>query len=79
MTVSAPTQQNEPPQSLAAQTDRNKLLAAMLVVLKGLGIQLGNTASTATAGSATLPSNPVGFVQLTLTTGAVVKVPYYNI
>ncbi len=37
----------------------------------------GDTATTATAGSATLPSNPVGFLVVTLPSGLVVIFPYY--
>jgi hypothetical protein len=36
------------------------------------------SASTATAGSATLPSNPVGFINVTVN-GKSYKVPYYNL
>ena len=36
-----------------------------------------SSASTATAGSATLPSNPVGFMIVTVN-GKNYKVPYYN-
>jgi hypothetical protein len=36
-----------------------------------------SSASTATAGSATLPSNPVGFINVTVN-GKNYKVPYYN-
>jgi hypothetical protein len=36
-----------------------------------------SSASTATAGSATLPSNPVGFINVTVN-GQNFKVPYYN-
>jgi len=39
----------------------------------------GATASTASAGAATLPSNPVGFIEVTLPSGTLVKVPYYNV
>jgi hypothetical protein len=39
--------------------------------------QTGGTATTATGGSATLPSSPVGFVVVTLPSGSVVKLPYY--
>jgi hypothetical protein len=61
-----------------AQTDRNRLLAAMVQALKGLGIQIGATSATATAGTATLPSAPVGFVTVTFPNGGSGKVPYYN-
>lgn len=37
----------------------------------------GGTTSTANAGSATLPSNPVGFILVTLPDGTICKVPYY--
>jgi hypothetical protein len=40
--------------------------------------QVTGTAPTATAGTATLPSNPVGFITVTLPSGASVKVPYYG-
>jgi len=36
-----------------------------------------SSASSATAGSATLPSNPVGFLNVTVN-GQSYKVPYYN-
>ena len=37
-----------------------------------------SSATTATAGSATLPSNPVGFMVVTVN-GQQFKVPYYNV
>ena len=37
-----------------------------------------SSADTATAGSATLPSNPVGFMNVTVN-GQTYKVPYYNV
>lgn len=36
-----------------------------------------SSASTATAGAATLPANPVGFINVTVN-GQNFKVPYYN-
>jgi hypothetical protein len=38
---------------------------------------LSTSAPTATAGSATLPSHPVGFIVITDTSGTVRKIPYY--
>lgn len=38
----------------------------------------GGTSTSATGGSATLPSNPVGFIVVTLPNGTAVKVPYYD-
>jgi hypothetical protein len=37
-----------------------------------------SSATTATAGSATLPANPVGFINITIN-GVPYKVPYYNV
>jgi hypothetical protein len=37
-----------------------------------------SSATTATAGSGTLPSNPVGFINITIN-GVPYKVPYYNV
>ena len=36
-----------------------------------------SSATTATTGSATLPANPVGFINITVN-GQAFKVPYYN-
>jgi len=36
-----------------------------------------SSATTATAGSATLPTNPVGFINVTVN-GKPYKIPYYN-
>jgi hypothetical protein len=36
-----------------------------------------SSATTATAGSATLPANPVGFIDVTVN-GKPYRVPYYN-
>lgn len=43
-----------------------------------LGILNFTSASTATKGSATLPANPVGFINITVN-GQPYKVPYYNV
>ena len=37
-----------------------------------------SSATIATAGSATLPANPVGFINITIN-GVPYKVPYYNV
>jgi hypothetical protein len=36
-----------------------------------------STATTATAGSQTLPANPAGFLNITLPNGTPARVPYY--
>lgn len=39
---------------------------------------VSGTATSATAGAATLPANPVGFIVVTLPSGVSAKVPYYS-
>lgn len=46
--------------------------------LKASFPQVTGTAATATAGAATLPANPVGFVTVLLPDGSTVKLPYYS-
>ena len=53
-------------------------LSSLVAVFQAVFPQQGGTTTTATGGAATLPANPVGFIDVTLTTGTVVKVPYYN-
>lgn len=40
--------------------------------------QITGTAGSATAGAATLPANPVGFITITLPDGTQAKVPFYD-
>lgn len=47
-------------------------------VIKTVFPQQSGTSATATGGAATLPSNPVGFINVTLPNGTTVKVPYYS-
>jgi hypothetical protein len=54
-------------------------LNAILTVLKNSFPSATGTSASATGGSATLPSQPVGFLVTTLPgTTTVVKVPYYT-
>ena len=55
-------------------TTANKLNTTMQSVFP----YITTTSSTATAGAATLPANPAGFINITLPSGTAVKVPYYN-
>ena len=48
------------------------------VTLKTVFPQQGTTASTATSGAATLPGNPVGFLNV-LISGTSYKIAYYNV
>ena len=41
--------------------------------------QTQGTATTASAGSASLPSAPVGFIEIRLPDGTTAKVPYYGV
>lgn len=65
------------------------MLAAMKNAVQGLGNicstlskvfpNATGTTTTATGGAATLPANPVGFMEVVNpTTGAIVKVPFYS-
>lgn len=42
------------------------------------GLASTPTATTATAGSETLPSAPAGFLVVTRASGSQIKIPYYN-
>jgi hypothetical protein len=54
-------------------------LSALVQTFKAVFPQQGSTTTSATAGAATLPANPVGFINVTLLDGTAVKVPYYNV
>ena len=53
-------------------------LNAILTALKAIFPQGTGTSATATGGAATLPSNPVGFINVTLPNGTAARVPYYS-
>ena len=59
-------------------TDGVRALNAVGVAIKGVFPQQTGTASAATAGAATLPASPVGFIVVSLPNGTTVKVPYYG-
>ena len=66
---------NPLPQTDFLDTQANRPTRAWIQYLLNL---LNNTSSaTATTGSATLPANPVGFMNVTIN-GQPFKVPYYN-
>jgi hypothetical protein len=60
----------------AAQTN-GQAINGLNKTLKNVFPQQGTTSTTATAGSATLPSNPVGFLDVVIG-GTSFKFPYYN-
>ena len=45
--------------------------------LKAVFPQIGGTVSSATAGGATLPAKPVGFLTVVLPNGTTAEIPYY--
>jgi hypothetical protein len=53
------------------------LSAAQLATFSGLVNFAGATSSTATGGSATLPADPVGFIEIEVA-GVAAKIPYYS-
>lgn len=55
-----------------------KYLGQIIAAIKSVFPQQTGTAATATAGAATLPANPVGFILVTLPNGTLAKVPFYN-
>lgn len=52
-------------------------LGQILLAIKAVFPQMTGLSTTATAGAATLPANPVGFIIVTLPDGTTRKVPYY--
>jgi hypothetical protein len=72
------------PQAPAAEDNRTVMqnavrqLGVIAQILDASFPQVTGTASSATAGAATLPANPVGFIVITLPSGTSAKVPYYT-
>lgn len=63
-----------------ASVQRNgvRVLSGILTALNSIFPIISGTASSASAGSATLPTNPAGFIVVTLPDGSSAKVPYYE-
>jgi hypothetical protein len=74
--VWANSQNNPYPQSEFLEKTTNRPTRAWQQFF--LGILNFTSASTATKGSAVLPANPVGFINITVN-GQPYKVPYYNL
>jgi hypothetical protein len=74
--VWANSQNNPYPQSEFLEKATNRPTRAWQQFF--LGILNFTSASTATKGAAVLPSNPVGFINITVN-GQAYKVPYYNL
>lgn len=72
--MATPQNQRIPTSQLVDQTGR-PMRAWQLFFLNLLNF---TSSSTATAGSATLPANPAGFIDVTVN-GESKKVPYYNV
>jgi hypothetical protein len=72
--MSTPQNQRLPTSPLTDSTGR-PTRAWQLFLLNLLNF---SSAATATAGSATLPANPEGFIEVTVN-GESKKIPYYNV
>lgn len=55
-----------------------RYIGLLIQAIRQIFPQQTGTATTATAGAATLPANPVGFIVVALPNGTSVKVPYYG-
>lgn len=53
-------------------------LGLLVQAIRAIFPQQTATTPTATAGAATLPANPAGFIVVSLPNGTLAKVPYYN-
>ena len=53
-------------------------LGQLVQIIKSVFPQMTGLSSTATAGTATLPATPAGFIIVTLPNGNTVKVAYYD-
>lgn len=63
---------------LSAVQNATLVLSRIASTLSASFPQVSGTASSATAGAATLPANPVGFLSVTLPNGTAAMVPYYS-
>jgi len=62
-----------------AVKNSNQIMGQLIAAIKAAFPQNASTATTATAGSATLPATPAGFLVVNNpVTGLAVKIPYYN-
>lgn len=62
---------------LSAMNNTNVLLGRMIQAIEN-AFPAVVTSTTATAGTATLPAAPQGFVSYTLPDSTVIKLPYYK-
>jgi hypothetical protein len=75
--IFGPSQDNPYPQTEFMDEQTKRPTRAWQVWLLNL-LNFNRTSASATAGGAVLPSNPVGFIEMTVN-GKIVKVPYYNL
>jgi hypothetical protein len=71
----------DPSTTATAVTSMQQLVSAigkLTAAVKNVSFQSTGVTSSATAGAATLPANPVGFLTITLPSGEPAKVPYYD-
>lgn len=72
-----PSQDNPYPQTEFLDEQTKRPTRAWQIFFLNL-INFTRIAPSATAGSASLPANPVGFIEMTVN-GKIYKVPYYNV
>lgn len=63
---------------VTVQQNGVRYLGQLIQAIRSIFPQQTGTSTTASAGSATLPANPVGFIVVSLPDGTSVKVPYYG-
>lgn len=55
-----------------------RVMSELVTAIKAVFPAASGTSTSATAGSATLPANPVGFINVQLPDGTEARVPYYD-
>jgi hypothetical protein len=75
--IFGPSQDNPYPQTDFMDEQTKRPTRAWQIYFSNL-LNFTRTAPSATAGGAVLPSQPAGFVEITVN-GKIVKVPYYNL
>lgn len=77
-----PFDRADPSTTATAVTALQQVVIAINRLTKAVGnvsFQSTGTSSSATGGAATLPANPVGFLNIELPDGSQAKVPYYDV
>jgi len=75
--IFGPSQDNPYPQTDFLDEQTKRPTRAWQIFFSNL-LNFTRTAPSATSGGAVLPTNPAGFIEMTVN-GKIVKVPYYNV